>query len=215
MTRQIYPFLHRTDDVFDLAELMPLDLEGWGSHHPIFEETIGAVKPTLIFEVGTWKGASAIHMAKLLQKFAIEGEIVCIDTFLGSPEHWTYDGFRTGLNLKNGRAQLYTQFLSNVIHEGLQNVITPFPISSTAAADVLRRTPARPDLVYIDAGHEYADVRRDIDLYWNLLRPGGVLIGDDFIPTWHGVIRAASEFAAQNKLDLKVAGEKWSLRKPA
>jgi predicted O-methyltransferase YrrM len=213
MARQIYRFLHGEEDVFNLAEPLPLDLQGWASTHPIFEQTIAALKPALIVEVGSWKGASAVHMARLLQKAGIDGEIVCIDTYLGSPEHWTNPEFRPGLLLRHGQPQLYYQFISNVMHEGLQGVITPFPISSTAGAAVLKRAPLRPDLVYIDAGHEYRDVMRDIELYWALLRPGGVLLGDDFVPLWHGVIRAASEFADRSGVVLQAWGEKWLMQK--
>ena len=117
------------------------------------------------------------------------------------------------LLLRHGQPQLYYQFISNVMHEGLQGVITPFPISSTAGAAVLQRAPLRPDLVYIDAGHEYRDVMRDIELYWALLRPGGVLLGDDFVPLWHGVIRAASEFADRSGVVLQAWGEKWLMQK--
>jgi predicted O-methyltransferase YrrM len=215
MSRPIYAFIHGTENVFDIAEPLALDLQGWGSTHPVFEHVLNTIKPRLIVEVGTWKGGSAIHMAKLSKQLGLEAEIVCIDTFLGSPEHWTNPEFRPGLRLRHGQPRLYDQFLSNVIHEGVQDVITPFPISSTAAAFVLMRAPVRPDLVYVDAGHEYEDVRRDIELYWELLRPGGVLIGDDFLPMWHGVIRAASEFAAQRRLNLQVTGEKWVVQKPA
>jgi hypothetical protein len=213
--RQIYPLLHGSENVFDLADLLPLDLQGWASTHPIFEQVIGSLKPQLIYEVGTWKGASAVHMGKLMRGLGLKGEIVCIDTFLGSPEHWTNPEFRPELKLKNGHPQLYWQFLSNVVHENLQDIITPFPISSTAGAFVLQRAPQRPDMVYIDAGHEYEDVIRDLELYWTLLRPGGVLVGDDFVPLWHGVIRAASEFAGKTGSKLQIWGEKWLLQKSA
>lgn len=215
MPRPIYEFIHGNEDVFDLAELLPLDLQGWGSTHPLFEHVLGTIRPRLIVEVGSWKGGSAIHMARLSKQLGLEAEIVCIDTFLGSPEHWTNPEFRPGLRLKNGQPRLYDQFLSNVVREGMQDVITPFPISSTAGAFVLMRAPMPPDMVYVDAGHEYEDVRRDIELYWDLLRPGGVLMGDDFVPLWHGVIRAASEFASQRRLNLQLSGEKWIVQKGA
>jgi hypothetical protein len=145
----------------------------------------------------------------------LDCEIVCVDTFLGSPEHWLTAEFRRSLRLRNGQPQLYQQFLSNVLREGMHEIITPFPISSTAATFVLRNAPQRPDIVYVDGGHEYEDVSRDIELYWGLLRPGGALIGDDFLPMWPGVIRAATEFAARKGRELQVLDEKWLVRKDA
>jgi hypothetical protein len=74
MPRQIYPFIHGNEDVYDLAAPLTLDLQGWASTHPIFEKTIETLRPELIVEVGTWKGASAVHMAKLLHGLEFDGE---------------------------------------------------------------------------------------------------------------------------------------------
>jgi hypothetical protein len=40
----------------------PEDVQGWGSTHPIFHILIDAIRPATIVELGSWKGASAIHM---------------------------------------------------------------------------------------------------------------------------------------------------------
>ena len=47
----------------DFADIGP-DLQGWNSIHPLFEDLLRQVKPTVLVEVGSWKGASVIHMAK-------------------------------------------------------------------------------------------------------------------------------------------------------
>ena len=58
------------------------------------------------------------------------------------------------------------------------------------------------DFIYIDASHEYEDVKRDIKLYENLLSPGGYLFGHDFLPRWPGVVKAVLEFAVENHFTL-------------
>ena len=58
------------------------------------------------------------------------------------------------------------------------------------------------DFVYIDGDHSYEAVKRDIALYGPKVKPGGVLIGDDFRPgEWWGmgVIRAFTETLADHK----------------
>ena len=40
-----------------------------------------------IIEIGTWKGLSANKMAKLCKSRNKKARIVCVDTFLGAPEH--------------------------------------------------------------------------------------------------------------------------------
>lgn len=58
------------------------------------------------------------------------------------------------------------------------------------------------DFVYIDAAHDGASVRRDIHTWWDRLRPGGTLAGDDFDTEHPGVMEAVTEFGRQ--LDLRV-----------
>lgn len=65
-----------------------VDYQGWGSDHPILTTLIDILRPKLILEVGTWKGLSAIYMANCIKSLNLETEIVCIDIWLGSPEHW-------------------------------------------------------------------------------------------------------------------------------
>lgn len=36
------------------------------------------------------------------------------------------------------------------------------------------------DFIYIDARHDYCGVMEDLEAYWPLLKPGGIMAGDDF-----------------------------------
>jgi hypothetical protein len=162
-----------------LPEILPFDGQGWSSTSPCFEESIIELQPKLIVEVGTWKGASAIHIAETCMKYYTDFEIVCIDTFLGSVEHWSRHSDHLP-QFKNGRPIIYDQFLSNVINRGLTQYITPFPIDSINGGMTLEHFDISPDLIYIDAGHEYESVKADLDLYKNIVRRGGHLIGDDW-----------------------------------
>lgn len=36
------------------------------------------------------------------------------------------------------------------------------------------------DFIYIDANHSYEGCKLDLDLYWNKLKKGGILMGDDY-----------------------------------
>ena len=92
----------------------------------------------------------------------------------------------------HGYPQVYPHFLANVVREKLQKYVIPFPVPSRLAHDFIAELKgARPDLMHIDAAHEYDDATEDIRMWWALLRPGGVLLGDDFQPVWQGVVRAA------------------------
>jgi hypothetical protein len=166
---------------------LPEDLQGWNSQHPIFEQLIREVKPKTIVEVGTWKGASAIQMGLLCKANNLNTKIYCVDTWLGSVEFWTEfaDTPERDLMLRNGYPQIYYQFLSNVVHNNLQDVIIPIPNTSANAAKILAYHKIKADLIYVDASHEYDDVKADILMYRPLLNEGGAMMGDDY--GWKGV----------------------------
>jgi hypothetical protein len=50
------------------------------------------------------------------------------------------------------------------------------------------------DLIYIDASHEYGPVKDDIAAFWPLLNDNGIMLGDDYSPSWKGVVQAVNEF---------------------
>ena len=174
---------------YDGLSLLPLDEQGWASNSPIFDEVIKELQPKTIIEVGTWKGGSAIHMAKTCLKYYDDFEIICIDTFMGSVEHWTSAKDLLFTNHINGRPNIYPQFLSNVLHNNLQDYITPLPVDSINGSEILFHHNTLADLIYIDAGHDYNSVRMDFIHYSRLLRDGGYLLGDDW---FHAPIKAAA-----------------------
>ena len=48
---------------------------------------------------------------------------------------------------------------------------------------------------------------RDVRAYWELLEPGGYLVGDDYVAVWPDVIRVAHEFAQSVNQPLTVADQ--------
>lgn len=175
--------IHGNHNPYEGLEILPKDLQGWGGTDTSFETIIGELKPNLIVEVGSWKGLSATHMANTALKLGIDREnleIVCVDTWLSSVEHYSQQ-FSGLYERKLGRPDLYEQFLSNVVHEGFSDIITPFPIDSINGSECFSMWGVRPDLIYIDAAHDYQSVKLDVYLWGLLVRDGGYLLFDD----WH------------------------------
>jgi len=208
--------LHGEDVFAGFAPALAADLQGWNGTHPALARVVGEAKPRIVLDVGVWKGQSTATLCRAMREAGItDGAVVAIDTFLGSPEHWNRerpDRIHESLRMLHGWPGLYWQFLCNMVAEGVGDMVVPLPQTSENAALILKQRGIAPDLVHIDAAHEYKPVLRDIKLYWELLRPGGVLIGDDW--AWPGVAKAATEFAAKRRLKLEVDAPKWVLRKP-
>ena len=193
------------------------DPQGWGHRHWVFDFVLRNASPKVIIEVGTWKGGSAIKMATLCKELGLNAAIICVDTWLGSPEHirkpdrnrWT-----DSLNRRWGYPQLYHKFIANVLKWNCQDIIVPYPATSENAAVVFGQARLTADVVYIDAAHEYEPALRDYVAYWDLLKDGGYLIGDDYIG-WPGVTKAADEFAERNNSPLVGGRGKFVIRKNA
>ncbi|MFT4176284.1 MAG: class I SAM-dependent methyltransferase [Luteolibacter sp.] len=211
----VRPLIHARDPYLDFDwQTWPDDPSGWGSQSPAFAELVEKIRPRRIIEVGTWKGGSALEMARHTVSLGLQTEIICIDTWLGALEMWMdhTDETRYGaLNLKNGYPSLYYQFLANVCYAGRQDIVTPLPLPSTTAAQWLAVHGVLADLIYIDGSHEEDDVYQDLTSYWDLLRPGGILLGDDW--GWDGVRMAAERFARENSLAIHHRHDKWELHK--
>ncbi len=207
--------LHGTDIYAGFVPTFAQDLQGWGSHHPVFEDMIRRLRPAVAIEVGVWKGAASIHMAQLLEKHDVAGTIISIDTFLGSVEHGDAGSELFGLiPRRHGMPLLYDQFLANVVLAGLRHRIVPLPQTATTGALLLRQKGVQAGFVHIDASHDYDDVLQDARNYWEILAPGGCMVGDDYDPYWPGVVRAADDFARQKGVGLENQSGKWVVRKP-
>ena len=202
-------------------------LDGWSPTCRFYENLLQKYQPaSYLIEVGVWKGKSAACLAGALRQ-AGGGVLIAVDTWLGALEFWTRSqshGKRDptrDLYFHHGYPQVYTHFLANIVRAGLERFVIPFPVPSRLANDFLAQLPAaQPGLVHIDAAHEYADAAEDIRMWWALLQPGGLLLGDDFQPAWTGVVRAACEHAEGAGLPIFRPAEggyvqkKWWVRKP-
>lgn len=212
---RIRPRLHRVDPYEGFRpEDWPDDSSGWGSDSAAFGELVEELKPSRLIEVGTWKGGSALTLAGHLDRLGLDAEILCVDTWLGALEMWTDldDPDRHGsLNLRHGYPSLYYTFLGNVVRAGHQHRITPFPVPSVTAAQWCAMNGVKADLIYIDGSHEEDDVYQDLVSWWDLVRTGGVLFGDDW--TWDGVRLAVERFAGENNLTISHRHDKWELRR--
>lgn len=198
----------------EFSSLSP-DLQGWGSHNPIFQKAIEACRPKIIVEVGTWKGASLVNMAQITKSLGLDASFICVDTWLGSNDTlWIIEEFRRSLRLRGGYPNMFPQFIANLHYAGIQDRVYPLPMTSTCAYHLLKRLEITPDLVYVDAGHEEDEVYVDLKYYYDLLRPGGVLFGDDYEMAWPGVVSAVNRFSTENKLLMMCGDKKFMLTKP-
>ena len=202
MTRHdlIAALWHGRDPFADPPQaLRPLDLQGWRSQHPYLEEAVERFRPRVVVEVGTWKGASALSMARAMAARDIPGTVIAADTWLGAVYHWADEELFAELATEHGFPSLYRTFLANVLREGLAERVVPLPLDSVTAAALMRLRGVAADVIHLDAGHEEASVAADLRAWWPVLRPGGLLVADDYDRLggrFPGVTRAVDDFCA-------------------
>lgn len=71
------------------------------------------------------------------------------------------------------------------------------------------------DFVYIDAAHDYENVKLDINAWTPKVKIGGIVAGDDFydFPSGKGgVMRAVTEYTSHHHYGLKLTG--WNIDDP-
>ena len=120
-------------------------------------------------EIGCFEGRTTLW---LLENVLTDPTclITVIDTFQGSPEfeHMGVDG---------DSLDRFTENLADFIMDG--KVI----VRQGESRDVLRTIPVEPryDFIYVDGSHYADDVHEDATLAWTLLKPGGVMVFDDYM----------------------------------
>jgi hypothetical protein len=199
---------------FDVGDLI-FDPQGWFGNTKVVDDVIAAIRPDCILEVGTWKGASALYMGKKLREINEDCAVVCVDTWLGSVEHWVSID-RDELMFKNGHPQLYRQFMTNIVHEKLEDVIVPMPMPSRQAATILDLINFQAPAVYIDGGHDLRSVSEDLENFWPLVIQNGILFGDDYSMAFKGVVEAVDSFVLQNRQQIQrsyIEGHKYVIQK--
>ena len=184
---------------YDTVEVLPFNPQGWYINGPSMEWLIRRSNVKVVIEVGSWLGKSTRHIAQTIPE---DGVVYAVDHWMGSPNE-----DNSSFDILN----LYRQFLSNVIHEKLTHKIIPVRMSSLEASQTLK---IKPDLVYIDATHDFTNVMLDLILWYPFVKGHGVLCGDDYFwnddPSRGGgpVKRAVDTFARENNLNVRHDG-KW------
>lgn len=119
-------------------------------------------------EIGCWKGKSSAYMTVEIINSGKNIEFICIDTWEGSVEHKDYP------ELKN----LYEIFKKNM--KPLENFYTDMKMKSIDASKLFEDKSL--DFVFIDASHEYEDVKNDILSWLPKVKKGGIISGHDYWP---------------------------------
>lgn len=159
--------------------------ENWFSYPNLYKAIVERCKNgSKIVEVGSWKGRSTSYMSVEIYNSEKDIEFYCVDTWEGGPDHQGREEL----------SELYNVFLNNMKPvEGYY-----IPLRDTSLNVSKKFEDESLDFVFIDASHEYEDVKNDILAWLPKVKPGGILAGHDYYPEgcydWFpGVKKAVNE----------------------
>lgn len=178
---------------YNSINILPFDSHGWFGNAEQLKTCFNEKPVATVIEVGSWLGCSTRFLGSSIKK---GGKVYAVDTWLGSSE---------AEHEKNPRlSYLYQQFLSNVKHAGLTDIIVPVRMTSLEAAKALN---VKADLIYIDAAHDTKSVLEDILAWYPHLNENGIMCGDDW--TWQSVQAAVIQAADQLDKSIYSSGNFW------
>jgi glycosyltransferase involved in cell wall biosynthesis len=156
--------------------LVPLmytnNVEGWMTDEELNFLYHASKQYETIAEIGSWKGRSTNALLE-----GCKGEVTAIDHFEGSSD--IKDG-------THGAKGAYEQFKENTKQFKNLKVVKA---ESGEAAEKLK--DARFEMVFIDGGHTYEEVKRDIDLWQG--KATKMICGHDYSDAWPEVKKAVNE----------------------
>ena len=172
-----------------LKELKPEfnEISGWFAYKDLYNSIVETAKGGETFvEVGAWFGKSTNHLATKIKESQKNINFTTIDTWKGT------DNESVQLNIVNAfNGDIFYEFIENTIlskNLGSFNIIKD--TSKSASTNFANNSI---DFIMIDAGHSYESLKEDISLWYNKVKSGGIISGDDYT-VWEGVTQAADEF---------------------
>jgi hypothetical protein len=178
------------------------DIDGWFTWRSAQEEAVNTFTDGSRFvEVGTYLGRSLCSLGEVVERSGKRIDVIGIDTCRGSgPEGTRGKDYHAGA-VADGHGSFAGPLHKNVLDCGFGETITLIISDSISAARLFGE--ASLEWVHLDARHDYASVKADIEAWLPKVKTGGWLSGDDYDEQkWPEVVRAVS--------DLLPAATPWS-----
>ena len=146
--------------------------------------------PGHILEIGAWEGKSTCILAGACKEKSPDARVFCVDSFDMGCTLWQESLHKQVHFDEQGT---YYRFVSNAKRLGFYEWVVPVAGRSEL---VLPYLPVEFRLVFVDGGHGYEQVKKDVELALPKLLPGGLLAMHDALgvtTSWPGVAKVVRE----------------------
>jgi predicted O-methyltransferase YrrM len=150
------------------------EIPGWFSYNELYDKmVVNAPFNSTFVEVGSWFGKSTNHLIKKILESKKDIKLTTIDTFKGS-ESSELD--RVVVDAFSG--DIFYEFIENTIISNNYDSFDIIKDTSKNASNNFKNSSI--DFLMIDADHSYESVTNDIKTWFNKVKPGGYIAGDDY-----------------------------------
>jgi predicted O-methyltransferase YrrM len=150
------------------------EIPGWFSYNELYDKMVlNAPFNSTFVEVGSWFGKSTNHLIKKILESKKDIKLTTIDTFKGSEsselDKVVVDAFS---------GDIFYEFIENTIISNNYDSFDIIKDTSKNASNNFKNSSI--DFLMIDADHSYESVTNDIKTWFNKVKPGGYIAGDDY-----------------------------------
>lgn len=177
-----------------------IESENWFGYEDLYSYVVNKFETGSHFvEVGVWKGMSACFMAVEIINSGKNIKFDCVDT-------WDFVESSKEID-KNQFENLFSIFKKNI-----EPISEKIGIIKSLSWDGAKNYEDNSlDFVFIDAGHDYESVKKDLTSWFPKIKSGGILAGHDYHYDC-GVYPAVNEFF-KDKNNIKQMGACWFYEK--
>jgi len=164
-------------------------IPGWFAFDELYNQFVEEAKDGDTFvEVGTWFGKSTNYLVNKIKESKKDIKFITVDTFKGTDDEELHQNIVGAFN-----GDIFYEFIDNTALS--QNYGSFEIIKDTSHNAANQFSNSSVDYLMLDAGHSYDDVKADINYWYNKIKPGGTISGDDYGGSFFpGVTRAVDEF---------------------
>jgi len=178
------------------------EIEGWFQWRSAQEEAVRWFPAGSCFiEVGTYLDRSLCSLGEVVQQSSKTFTVIGIDTCRGSGPEGLQQKDYHGAAVAHGGGTFAGALHKNVLDCGYGDLISLVISDSVTASRLF--TNHSVAWVHLDARHDYAGLKADIEAWLPKVKPGGWLSGDDYNELkWPDVVQAVG--------DLLPGAREWS-----
>jgi hypothetical protein len=188
------------DHIYQLPEFG----ENWFDYPELYKSMVEKFPSGSKFvEVGSWKGKSSSYLAVEIINSKKNITIDCVDLWIDCKDAWKgIDENQRDKYLET--KHLYELFIKNT--SSLSSVINPIRMDSINASKIYKDKTI--DFIFIDANHDYNNVKKDIEAWLPKLKIGGIIAGHDYDNYWWpNVVKAVNDFFIEK--NILISGKCW------